>query len=386
MAKIVKLGSLVEYYDEINKDGEFSDIDDLQGINSKKYFQECKSNKNDINLKRYKICRNKTFAYNKATSRNGEKISIAYRTGGDCLISPSYYTFKIKDRSVILPEYLLLLFSKPSFDRYARFNSWGSATEFLNWEDFCDMEIKIVDIDEQKRIVNEYNVINNRINILNEINNQINNMVKIIFNKEIIREYTKKEDSWESVELKSICDIKGGKRLPAGEELQEECTKHPYIRVRDVTNNKYVVLDNKFLFINDDIYEKISRYIVKKDDIIISIVGTIGLVGKVHESLDGANLTENCMKMTNIKKVPSDFIYYTLCNLVDTNEIEERIVGAVQSKLPMYNIETIPIIIPDENTITKMENIFDKTNECINSNIKEIILLEKMKNMILSKI
>ena len=73
--------------------------------NNAKYFQGCQSNKNDIELNRYRICRNGMFAYNKATSRNGEKISIAYREGNDCLISPSYYCFKIVREDLLLADY-----------------------------------------------------------------------------------------------------------------------------------------------------------------------------------------------------------------------------------------------------------------------------------------
>ncbi len=386
MYKTVKLGELVEYYDELNQKGEFDDINNLQGINSNKYFQECKSNKNDINLNRYRICRNKTFAYNKATSRNGEKISIAYRTDGDCLISPSYNTFRIKDKSVLLPEYLLLQFCNPAFDKYAKFNSWGSATEFLNWDDFCEMKIKLIDIKEQEKIVKEYKVIDDRLNILRDINIQINELAKKIFKKEIINAFDEKQNEWKKVELKDVCDIKGGKRLPAGEELQEVKTNHPYIRVRDVSEEKYVSLTDKFEYISEEVHDKISRYIVNKNDVIISIVGTIGLVGIIHESLDGANLTENCIKMTNFKNISTDYIYYTICEQIDSNDIQERIVGAVQAKLPMYNIETIPVIIPDEDTINKIQKEFEVINKYIHANINEMRELEKVKNLIMKKI
>ena len=115
-----KLGELIEQYDEINLNGEFTDISDLQGINSNKYFQECKSNKNDIDLYRYRICRHGMFSYNRATSRNGEKISIALRTGGDCIVSPSYYCFRVKDEEVLCPEYLDILLHLAIFVFYLR--------------------------------------------------------------------------------------------------------------------------------------------------------------------------------------------------------------------------------------------------------------------------
>lgn len=176
-----KLGDLVEQYDEINQNGEFTKIEDLQGINSNKYFQECKSNKNDIDLLRYRICRHGMFSYNRATSRNGEKISIALRTGDDCLVSPSYYCFRIKDEEVLCPEYLDIWFKRPVFDKYARFNSWGSATEFFAFDDFCATEIMLPPLPEQRKIVHDYKVITDRIELLRKMNETLEEQEDAIF-------------------------------------------------------------------------------------------------------------------------------------------------------------------------------------------------------------
>lgn len=204
--KKVRLGNYLLGYDEINKDGEFSDIDDLQGINSEKYFQGCKSNKNDIELNRYRICRHGMFAYNKATSRNGEKISIAYRTEGDCLISPSYICFSIKDENVLMPEYLMLWFKRPEFDRYARFNSWGSATEFFTWEDFQEIEFELPPIEEQRRVVRQYKTIADRIGALEDESESIERTAQILFNELFI-------DGSEEIELNEIAEINPERKL-----------------------------------------------------------------------------------------------------------------------------------------------------------------------------
>lgn len=176
-----RLGDLIEQYDEINTNGEFTDVDDLQGINSNKYFQKCKSNKNDINLYRYRICRNGMFSYNRATSRNGEKISIALRKDGDCIVSPSYYCFSIKDENILCSEYLDIWFKRPVFDRYARFNSWGSATEFFSFDDFCATEIILPSIDEQHKIVHDYQVVTDRIELLRKVNENLEEQAQTVF-------------------------------------------------------------------------------------------------------------------------------------------------------------------------------------------------------------
>ena len=164
------LGELIEQYDAINDNKEFVNIADLQGINSNKYFQECKSNKNDIDLFRYRICRTRMFAYNRATSRNGEKISIALRTGKDCIVSPSYYCFRVIREDIVCPEYLDIWFKRPVFDRYARYNSWGSATEFFTFDDFCLTEIDLPSLEVQQKVVNNYKILSERISLLQKIN------------------------------------------------------------------------------------------------------------------------------------------------------------------------------------------------------------------------
>lgn len=205
-----KLGDLIEEYDELNIEGEFSSIDNLQGINSNKFFQECKSNKNDIDLLRYRICRKGMFSYNRATSRNGEKISIAYRIGEDCLVSPSYYCFYVKKQEVLCPEYLDIWFKRPAFDRYARFNSWGSATEFFTFDDFCNTEITLPPIEEQRKIVHDYQVITDRIALLRKMNENLEAQAQMLFHSLFI--------DVEDVDcsLCDICDINPPRALKKG--------------------------------------------------------------------------------------------------------------------------------------------------------------------------
>jgi len=205
-----KLGDLVEQYDEINLSGEFADINDLQGINSNKYFQECKSNKNDIDLYRYRICRHGMFSYNRATSRNGEKISIALRTGGDCIVSPSYYCFRVKDEYVLCPEYLDIWFKRPVFDRYARFNSWGSATEFFTFDDFCATEIMLPSISEQRKIIHDYQVITDRIELLRKMNEKLETVCNTYFDS-----ITKVASQRGSGHLEDYINFGNGKARPS---------------------------------------------------------------------------------------------------------------------------------------------------------------------------
>ena len=142
--------------------------------------------------------------------------------------------------------------------------------------------------------------------------------------------------------LKDCATIKGGKRLPKGQTLQNVANDHPYIRVKDM-QGRYVVLDSSYEYVPDSVFPSISRYTVETNDIILSIVGTVGLVALVEESLNNASLTENCVKLINIKNHLPEFIYYYLYSDKGQAQISEGVVGSTQPKFPLYNIEKLDV-------------------------------------------
>jgi type I restriction enzyme S subunit len=148
------------------------------------------------------------------------------------------------------------------------------------------------------------------------------------------------------IELGNLAKIKGGKRLPKGASLTDVPNSHPYIRTRDINNHKVVFQD--LLYVPDDIFPSISRYTVNEGDVIISIVGTIGLCSIIPSELNLANLTENCAKIVEIDKARllPQYLYYYLISEEGQFEIRIRNVGSTQPKLPLYNIKALPIPLP----------------------------------------
>jgi type I restriction enzyme S subunit len=165
------LGEYIEQSDERNNDLQ---IDNLIGISVNKVFMETKSNKEQLDLSNYKIVHPRKFGYVSVTSRNGEKISIAILDGEAGLVSSTYTVFRVKDTSVLLPEYLFLFFKRSEFDRYARFHSWGSARETFDWADMCNVKLPIPDIKVQEAIVTIYHTLETR----KRINEQLKNTIK----------------------------------------------------------------------------------------------------------------------------------------------------------------------------------------------------------------
>lgn len=182
---------------------------------------------------------------------------------------------------------------------------------------------------------------------------------------------------WYEAKIKDFADVKGGKRLPKGKQLVKEPNNHPYIRIRDLGKSKYLQLTSEYEYVDDETQQSISRYIVNKGDILISVVGTIGLIGIVGATLDGANQTENCDKIINITGVMPEYLYYYLKSNLGQDEIRKGTVGAVQPKLPLKNVQDISVFYPpmeeQERIVAILSAIDEKieTNEAVNNNLEQ---------------
>lgn len=153
----VRLGDYIEQTDERNSDDKLNE-NDVRGISTEKKFIETKANLDGVSLTSYKVVKPNEFVYVADTSRRGEKIALALNDSNESyLISSIYTTFRSKDENILLPEYLYLLLSRSEFDRYSRFNSWGSARETFDWSEMCRVQIPLPPIQIQQKIVDLYN-------------------------------------------------------------------------------------------------------------------------------------------------------------------------------------------------------------------------------------
>lgn len=153
--KWVRLGDYIELCEERNSEGKYT-IDDVRGISIEKKLIYTKANMDGVALTPYKIVKPSEFAYVTVTSRNGNRISLAINDTTDTfIVSSSYEVFRCIDN--LLPQYLYMLLNRTEFDRYSRFNSWGSARETFDWSELCRMEIPLPSISIQRELVNTYN-------------------------------------------------------------------------------------------------------------------------------------------------------------------------------------------------------------------------------------
>lgn len=168
----IKLGKLIEISEEKNIDNLYT-IEDVKGISIQKKFIETKADMSGVLLTPYLLVKPDDFAYVTVTSRNGDKITLAHNTTEETyIVSSSYVVFHVVRKDLLLSDYLFMYFNRPEFDRYARFNSWGSARETFDWDTMCDIVIELPDISIQQKYVDIYNAM--------VANQQINNICPIL--------------------------------------------------------------------------------------------------------------------------------------------------------------------------------------------------------------
>ncbi|HWP97152.1 MAG TPA: restriction endonuclease subunit S [Syntrophomonadaceae bacterium] len=193
-------------------------------------------------------------------------------------------------------------------------------------------------------------------------------------------------NGWRVMRIGEFADVKGGKRLPKGHQLQIQKTLHPYIRITDLINGRVDI--KNLLYINDDTYPFISKYKINKDDIFLSIVGTIGIVGIINEILDEANLTENMAKISHIQNhiCCKHYLHYYLRSELGQHLISGRTVGSTQFKLALYRIKDIPVLIPSSDCMSKYDQLSRNLYTIIDNNELQNLTLTAIRDTLLPKI
>ena len=173
------LGDFIRQVDVRNTDGK---EENLLGVSVQKMFIPSIANTVGTDFTKYKVVKRGQFTYIPDTSRRGDKIGIALLTDYDeGLVSNIYTVFEVKDENELLPEYLMLWFSRPEFDRYARFKSHGSVREIMDWDEMCKVELPVPSIDKQRSIVKAYQTITERIELKRRINDNLAKTIKAVF-------------------------------------------------------------------------------------------------------------------------------------------------------------------------------------------------------------
>lgn len=367
-----KLGDYIQPVDVRNSDLKVSH---LLGLSIDKCFIESIANTIGTDFRPYKIVKKGQFAYGPVTSRNGEKITIALLEEPECIISSSYAVFEITDTSKLLPEYLMLWFSRPEFDRYARYKSHGSVREIFDWDEMCRVELPVPPLNEQQKIVDTYNVITNRIRIKKKINENLEKTAQCLFEEM----YSK--DDMSIVSLSDVVDVRDGTHdspnfISEGYPLVTSQNLAPFY-IDKINTNK----------ISETDYKKINeRSIVETNDILMSMIGTVGNVSLVTDSI-----VKFAIKNVALIKTSNALIYrnWILCFLKSKSFrswMNESLNGSTQQYVSLGEIRKITMKIPNKESIALFNEKMDKIFNEIIYGVNEIIELQKLRDLIVSQI
>lgn len=216
----------------------------------------------------------------------------------------------------------------------------------------------------------------------NQLNDYLAELGDILFLQALKK--NRKEIKYRKID--SFCQVRGGKRLPKNSQLTSKPNAHPYIRVRDLNDATVLILTPEMLYVDNDIQMSISRYIVNTGDLIISVVGTIGLTSYIGKTLDGANLTENCNKLTSFEGDIASWVYFYFLSSLGLEAIRLETVGAVQIKLPLKNLKSIEVPFIPTYEMKKIVPVLNKIIKVIQENLIESLALTKLRDALLPKI
>ena len=362
------LGDFIQPVDERNRDLR---VDYLLGVSISKQFIPSIANIVGTDLSNYKIIRTGQFAYGPVTSRNGEKISIALLRDKDCIISSSYTVFEVVNKNELDPEYLMLWFSRPEFDRYARYMSHGSVREIFDWDELCKVELPVPSIDKQRSIVRAYQTITERIELKRRLNDNLLATAQAVYKAWFV-EYKPFGGncpiSWRVGSVDEIAEFFDSMRKPLSSlERADMARIYPYYGAVSIVD--YVddyIFDGEDLLLSED-----GIYVVDDSGhpLLQHIIGKFWANNHAHILKGKAGFTE-------------DSLYLFLSN---TN-MSPIVTGAAQPKINQANLKSFPITIPDSEVLDRFNSVVHPLFAGKLNNEKEIRKLETIRELLLSRL
>ena len=319
-------------------------------------------------LSNYKIVRTGQFAYGSVTSRNGEKISIAYLDEEDCIISSSYTVFEVENKKELDPEYLMLWFSRPEFDRYARYKSHGSVREIFEWNELCMVELPVPDISEQKNIVKAYKTITDRIALKKQINDNLEAQMRAYF-----KEYTA-NNTVTTGKLKDYSVMQYG--------YTETATSEPigpkFLRITDIAQS---YIDWNGVPYCPIAKEKHKKYILSEGDVVVARTGaTVG-----YAKMIGKNIPDSVFAsfLVRIRPVDDEYKYYFGLTITSAEFLEFIQTNAGGSAQPQANpplLGEFELSIPNKQSLAEFNAKIVTFLNVIECNEAEISKLNEVRD------
>lgn len=404
-----RLGDYIQVVNIRNKDLENLP---LMGLSVSKVFFPTIANLVGTDMSTYKVVYKNQFTYIADTSRRGDKIAIALNDKYDkMLVSQAYTPFEVIYESKLLPEYLMMWFRRPEFDRYARFKSHGSAREIFDWNEMCETLLPIPTIEKQQEIVREYNVIQNRIALNNQFITKLEKTAQAIYKQWFVDfEFPDKNKKpyksnggnmvwceelekeipvgWEYNNFGNLIETINGYAFKSEDfNLKGVC---PIIKIKNI-KAPYVYIQSDTQYYNDKISTNLQKLTANKGDILISMTGSganqlnsaVGQVGKYYYE-SKALINQRVCKLLPKKVFYNEFVF----QFISSQEIQTELLNgstgsANQANISPNQIKDLKTLIPDDNTL----KVYSKITSSID-NFKSLEMtdkLEELKELLLAK-
>lgn len=366
--------------------GRNNDLGDLplMGLSIQKKFIPSIANTIGTDMSTYRIIERNQFAYGPVTSRNGDKITIALFNDFDkALISQAYVPFEVKDSNELDPEYLMMWFRRPEFDRYARFKSHGSAREIFDWEEMCNVLLPVPHIDKQREIVAEYNTIQNRITLNNQLIQKLEETAQAIYKQWFV----------EGIDLENLPE--GWRKSKIGDEIETIGGGTPSTEIEeywkggniiwysptDITSNNSVFIFHSANRITKAGLNKSSAKLFPANCLMMTSRATVGKLA--------INTKEATTNQGFITLIPNSElnVYFLYCWI--NTQIEEIInlaSGSTFLEISKSDFRNLDITIPENEINEKFRKTAEPIFKLIKTKTKENKKLTELKDLLLSKL
>jgi type I restriction enzyme S subunit len=358
-----RLGDYIRTVDVRNRD---LAVEKLLGLSISKDFIGSIANTIGTDMSTYKVVSPRQFGYGPVTSRNGDKITIAFYTGeGNAIISQAYTVFEVIPDSQLLPEYLMLWFRRPEFDRYARFKSHGSAREVFDWDEMCDVMLPVPPIEEQRRIVAEYQAIEQRIENNRCLITKLEETAQTIYRKMFVDDIDVENlpEGWLMGTIDKLALLKVGGDKPAN--------------ISETYTSEYTIPIYANGLIDEGLCGFTNKTVIKEPAVTISARGTIGkcfLRTKPYYPI---------VRLVSVIPFDSMNLYYLFFYLQSMNLQGD---GSVQGQLTIPFLQSERILIPKGTVMNDFGRVCVKIYNMIDYYKKEYQLLNKALGLLQTKL
>ena len=400
--------------------GRNNDLGDLplMGLSIQKKFIPSIANTIGTDMSTYRTIYKNQFAFGPVTSRNGDKITIALFNDYDkALISQAYIPFEVKDNNELDTEYLMMWFRRPEFDRYARFKSHGSAREIFDWDEMCNTLLPIPHIDKQREIVKEYNVIQNRIALNQQLIQKLEETAQAIYKQWFVEfefpdengkpyksnggemvwnEELQKEIplGWEVGKLGDCINFYNGYGFESEELLDtriDDC--YSVFKMGNIMKGGGLKIDGTKSWIEKNKCKGLEKFVLKKGDLLMCMTDmkdNIGLLGNTALMTINDEFIVNqrvgLLRANNNMGISYRYLYLVTNSSTFLQDLRSRANRGVQVNLTTNEIIITQMILADTQTNKSFDNILKAIFSKIDTTVGDIQLSEKMIKLLLSKL